>query len=71
MPSMWPRLKNWLDMLQCWWHWRLIGLGSLSELRALIKQQVITFELTTYKEIINKALMVEKGPNDAQNEKEF
>lgn len=43
----------------------------MSELRALIKQQVITFELTTYKEIINKALMVEKGPNDAQNEKEF
>ncbi|XP_038983677.1 uncharacterized protein LOC120111190 [Phoenix dactylifera] len=41
-----------------------------SGLRARIRQQVSTFELSSYKDVVNKALVVERGLNDTQEERE-
>ncbi|XP_038985482.1 uncharacterized protein LOC120111699 [Phoenix dactylifera] len=41
-----------------------------SELRARIRQQVSTFELSSYKDVVNKAVVVERGLNDTQEERE-
>ncbi|XP_038985736.1 uncharacterized protein LOC120111844 [Phoenix dactylifera] len=38
--------------------------------RARIRQQVSTFELSSYKDMVNKALVVERGLNDTQEERE-
>ncbi|XP_038985579.1 uncharacterized protein LOC120111760 [Phoenix dactylifera] len=41
-----------------------------SGLRARIRQQMSTFELSSYKDVVNKALVVERGLNDTQEERE-
>ena len=41
-----------------------------NRLRVRIEQLVIAFKLSTYKEVVNKVLIIEKGLSDAQVTKE-